>query len=384
MNSDEMVNILYVIDNLSFGGGERCFAQVIRSLPRTRYRIFAACKNQGIFWERLKKYGVIGYPIDMGSRFNISIIRYLMIIIRKEGIHIVHSQGGRADFFARIAARLAKIPKIVSTVQMPVEGYDVSPLRKAVYVTLDRFTERFVDKFIVVSEALRRTLIEGHKIPPERVVRIYNGIELDKYDPELYSREKVRKELRIGPDEPLVGAIGRLVWQKGFPFFIRAASYVLRAIPNAKFLLVGDGPLRSELERMVGDLGMTKDFIFTGFREDIPEVLAALDVLVLSSLREGLPMILLEGMAMARPVVATDIEGIAEVVEHNKTGILVPPEDPQALAEGIIALLRDKDKARRMGRAGRKRVEEKFSVEEMVRRTQGVYESMVQGSKFKV
>ena len=374
-----MVNILYVIDNLTFGGGERGFAQIIGRLSRERYRIFVACKNRGVFWEKLKEYKVIGYPMDMGNRFNVFTIRYLTTIIREEKIHIVHSQGGRADFFARVAARLAKISKIVSTVQMPVEGYDVSPLRKAVYVILDRFTERFVDKFIVVSEALRRTLIEGHKIPPEKVVRIYNGIELDKYDPELYSREKVRKELRIGPDIPLVGAIGRLVWQKGFPFFIQAASYVLRAIPNAKFLLVGDGPLRSELERMVGDLGMTKDFIFTGFREDIPEVLAALDVLVLSSLREGLPMILLEGMAMARPVVATDIEGIAEVVEHNKTGILVPPEDPQALAEGIIALLRDKDKARRMGQAGRKRVEEKFSVEEMVRRTQGVYESMVRG-----
>ena len=300
-----------------------------------------------------------------------------MIIMRKENIHIVHSQGGRAEFFARMAAKLAKIPKVVSTVAMPVEGYDVSPIRKAAYVAFDRFTERFVDKFIVVSEALRRTLIERHKIPPEKVIRIYNGIELDKYDPELYSREKVRKELRIGLDEPLVGAIGRLVWQKGFPFFIRAASYVLRTIPNAKFLLVGDGPLRSELERMVSDLGMTEDFIFTGFREDIPEVLAALDVLVLSSLKEGLPMILLEGMAMAKPVVATQIEGISEVVEHGKTGILVPPEDPQALAEGIIALLRDEDKARRMGQAGRKRVEEKFSVDEMVRRTQGVYESMV-------
>jgi len=318
----------------------------------------------------------------MGSRFNISIIRYLMIIMRKEGIHIVHSQGGRADFFARVAARLAKIPKIVSTVQMPVEGYDVSPLRKAVYVILDRFTERFVDKFIVVSEALRRTLIEGHKIAPEKVVRIYNGIELDKYNPELYSREKVRKELRIGPDEPLVGAIGRLVWQKGFPFFIRAASYVLRTIPEAKFLLVGDGPLRSELEDMIEELGLAENFVLAGFREDIPEVLAALDVLVLSSLREGLPMILLEGMAMARPVVATDIEGISEVVEHNRTGILVPPKDPQALAEGIITLLRDRDKARRMGQAGRKRVEERFSVEEMVRRTQEVYESVLEGTRF--
>jgi len=372
-----MVHIFYVIDNLTFGGGERCFAQVIRSLPKDQYKIFAACKDQGIFWETLKENGVIGYPVDLTSRFNVAIIRYLAIVMKRQKVDIVHSQGGRADFFARIAAKLAKVPKVVSTVAMPVQGYDVSPLRKAVYVTLDRFTERFVDKFIVVSEALRKTLIEGHKIPPEKVVRIYNGIELDKYDPELYSREKVRRELRIGSDVPLVGAIGRLVWQKGFPFFIRSASYVLRAIPNAKFLLVGDGPLRSELEDMIEELGLAENFVLAGFREDIPEVLAALDVLVLSSLKEGLPMILLEGMAMARPVVATQIEGISEVVEHGKTGILVPPEDPQALAEGIIALLRDKDKAWCMGQAGRKRVEEKFSVEEMVRRTQEVYEGVV-------
>jgi len=145
---------------------------------------------------------------------------------------------------------------------------------------------------------------------------------------------------------------------------------------------VGDGPLRSELEDMIEELGLAENFVLAGFREDIPEVLAALDVLVLSSLREGLPMILLEGMAMARPVVATDIEGISEVVEHNRTGILVPPKDPQALAEGIITLLRDRDKARRMGQAGRKRVEERFSVEEMVRRTQEVYESVLEGTRF--
>nr|HID59547.1 glycosyltransferase [Desulfobacterales bacterium] len=377
-----MTKILYVIDNLSFGGGERCFAQVIRSLPQDRYKIFAACKDQGIFWERLKEYMVIGYSVDMTSRFDLPIIRYLATVMKKEKVQIVHSQGARADFFARVAARLTEVPFVVSTVAMPVEGYDIGPLRKAVYLTFDRLTERFVDRFIVVSEALRRSLIEKHRIPPEKIVRIYNGIELDKYDPERYSGEKVRRKLKIGSDVPLVGAIGRLVWQKGFPFFIRAASYVLRAVPEAKFLLVGDGPLRSELEGMVRDLGMRENFIFTGFRRDVPEVLAALDVLVLSSLREGLPMILLEGMAMTRPVVATDIEGISEVVEHERTGILVPPQVPRALADGIIALLRDRDKARLMGEAGRRRVEERFSVEEMVRRTQEVYETMVGNSRF--
>ena len=370
-------NLLFVIDNLTFGGGERCFAQLVAGLDKTRYDLTVACKPGGEFEESLRQSQVRIIPIDMSNRFDVRVIRKLIDIVRRNRVEIVHSQGGRADFFARMTAKLTGIPVVISTMATPVEGYDVGHLRKMLYVCLDRITERFVDRFIVVSEALKHVMIAEHGIRPDKVVRVYNGIELDRYDRDLYSGNGVRENLNISQSVPLIGVISRLVCEKGLEFLVQAAPIVLDYVPDAKFLVVGEGPLEMELRNLAGRLELSERVLFTGFRSDIPEVLSALDVLVLPSLREGLPMILLEGMAMARPIVATNIEGISEVVEHGKTGILVPPEDSQALAKGIISLLRDKDRAQQIGQAARKRVEERFSVQTMVRETEAVYESVV-------
>ena len=370
------LRILFVIENICFGGGERAFAQMINGLDKGKYEIYVACLPGGIFEEKIRTSAEI-LPFDLRNRFNLANIYQLAKIMREKNIEIVHSQGGRADFFTRVAAKLTGVPVVISTVQMPVEGYDVGILRKMLYVSLDRITERFVDRVIVVSEALKHVMIAGHGIRSDKVVRVSNGVELDRYDPNLHSGNGVRENLNISQGVPLIGAIGRLVWQKGLEFLVGAAPIVLNYVPDAKFLLVGEGPLEVELRNLAERSGFSERVLFTGFRSDMPEVLSALDVLVLPSLREGLPMILLEGMAMAKPIVTTNIEGISEVVEHDKTGVLVPPGNSQILAEGIIGLLKDKDKAQQIGQAGRKRVEEAFSVEMMVKKTEEGYESVV-------
>jgi len=378
------MDILYVVDNIEFGGGERNFAQIINRLPKDRYKVMVVCMPGGVFEEEIRGSGAQIRPVDMGSRFNILLIFRLAELMKREGIHIVHSQGGRADFFARIAAKLAKVPKVVSTVAMPVEGYDVGSLRKTVYVALDRFTERFVDRFIVVSQALRKVLILDHKIAHDKVIKIYPGIVIEDYHHHSPSDKAIREEFRIEPDIPIVGAIGRLVWQKGFSFFIHAAKRIVKVFSDVKFLIVGEGPLHQELKMLSKRLEISEYLVFTGFRRDIPDLLSGMDILVIPSLKEGLPAVLLEGMAMAKPIVATNIDGISEIIRDGETGLLVPPGDPEALAEAITSLLKDRDKAMTMGRAGRRLIGREFSVEEMVRRTQEVYESMVQGSKFQV
>ncbi len=225
-------------------------------------------------------------------------------------------------------------------------------------------------------------MIVKHGIEPQRVVKIYNGIEKDEYcienEETVCRRSRFRKESSLGEDVPVVGVIGRLVWQKGFEYFIEAIPDVLKRFPRAIFLIVGEGELKDELKVKSRILKLEDKIIFTGFRNDIKDVLASIDTFVMPSLREGLPVVLLEAMAMMKPIVATKIEGIREVLENGLTGLLVSPENPQVLSEAIVDLLIHKDKARQMGLAARKVVEERFGVDIMVQKVEGVYEELLQ------
>lgn len=374
-------NILYVIDNIEFGGGERVFSQIIIELNKERFGVFVASNPGGIFEKKLMEVGIKIDPVQMTNRYNLGIISRLKKIIKTKDVRIVHSQGGRADFFARTAARIAKVDIIISSIAMLVEGYDVGILRKSLYVLMDRQTERWVDRFIILSEASRRTLIERHKIPPEKIVKIHNGIEIEEYHPDIKEvknkKSELRRELGLKSDVPVIGAIGRLVWQKGFEYLIQAIPQVIQAFPEAKFLIVGEGPLRRGLEELSERLKIEDNTIFTGFRSDIKDILATIKLLAMPSLLEGLPLVLLEGMAMAKPIVATRIDGITEVLENGETGLLVPAKNPHELAEAIIEILKNKTKADLLGQNARKIVEEKFSVKKMVEQTELVYEKLL-------
>ncbi len=379
-------NILYVIENIEFGGGERVFSQIIRGLDKERFGVFVASNPGGIFEKKLTEVGIKINPVRMTNRYNLGIISRLKKIIKTKDVRIVHSQGGRADFFARIAARISNVPIIISSMAMLVEGYDVSILRKGLYVSIDRWTERWVNKFTVLSEAMRRSLIERHKIPPENIVKIYNGIEIEEYNPDLKEVKNKKLEgkraLGLKNDVPVIGAIGRLVWQKGFEYLIRAAPEVLKKCPEARFLIIGEGPLKIKLILTGEKLNVADRITFTGFRSDIKEILASIDVLAMPSLLEGLPMVLLEGMAMAKPVVATRIDGITEVLENSKTGLLVPAKNSHALAEAIVGILDDNEKANFFAQNARKTVKEKFSVKKMVEQIELAYEKLLHEKGF--
>jgi glycosyltransferase involved in cell wall biosynthesis len=375
-------NLLYVFDNMEFGGGERVFAQIINRLSDKKYKIMVACLPTGTFIEKIKGSEAQIKSFDMRNRFNFRVILQLSSLIKKERVDIVHSQGARADFFARIAAKLASAPNVVSTVPMPVEGFDVHPIRKLIYIIFSRFSERFVDRFMVVSDALEKIMIEKHGIEPQKVVKIYNGIETDEYcisDEEIaYRRSSFRKKSDLGENVPVIGVIGRLVWQKGFKYFIEAIPDVLKEFKDARFLLVGEGELEDELKVKSKKLKLEDKIIFTGFMDDIRDVLASIDILVIPSLQEGLPVVLLEAMAMKKPIVAANIEGIMEILENSVSGLLVPPRDIKALAEAVIDLLKHEDKANQMGLAARRVVEERFGVDIMVQKVEEVYEELLQ------
>ena len=367
--------ILFVIDGVEFGGGERVFLQLAAGL-RDRYQVFVASMSGGIFEHELKQLGIKNYPVDMSRRISLKPIRQIKKIIRNNKIDLLHSQGARADFFARIAGRLAGVPHIFCTIAMPVEGFDVGLLHKKIYRFMDQLTERYVERFIVVSDSLKQTLVKGRGIPAHQVVRIYNGIELSQYHPNV-EYGNLRSEWGIPQEIPLIGAIGRMVWQKGFEYLIECVPEIVRAYPNAKILIVGDGPLKDKLKVKSEKLKVADKIIFAGFRSDIKEILSAIDVLVIPSLLEGFPMITLEVMAMAKPIVATNIDGITEQITDGVDGILVPPKNPSVLAKAVIRVLNDKETARTMGLSARKKVEQEFSVEKMVAETEKVYMSLL-------
>ena len=367
--------ILYVIDNLEFGGGEQGFAQLAGAL-RNRYEISFACQPGGLLEERLKQLGIPIRPLDFRRQVSPSRIIRLIAMIKEEGIHLVHSMGARADFSARIAARLAGTP-VVSTIAMFVEGYDIPPIKRALYRAAIRLSERHCDGFIAVSDAVRRVLVEDHRIPDAKVVMIHNsGVELDTFGPDGRNGLELRQELGLDPKAPVVGTIGRLVYQKAHDVFLRAAHLVTKAVPDVQFLIVGEGPLRPALERLTGDLGL-HTCRFAGFRPDIPNMLSLMDVFALASILEGSPVVILEALGAVRPIVATRIDGVTDVLRHGVTGLLVPPGDPAALADAIVSLLKDRELSCRLAEAGRKLVEERFSLSRMVEEVDRFYTTLL-------
>ncbi|MCK4262390.1 glycosyltransferase, partial [bacterium] len=228
----------------------------------------------------------------------------------------------------------------------------------------------------------------------EKFVTIYSGMELDKFlKPEVGPADE-RKQVGIGPgveaaerrrslgieeDAPVVGKVARLFHLKGHKYLLEAGAQVVKVYPKARFLLVGDGILRGNLERQAEDLGIRENVLFAGLvpKEEIPELLAIMDVVVHTSLREGLARVLPQALASGKPVISFDIDGAREVIRDGETGYLVPARDSRKLAEAIIEILGDEDKARRMGEAGRRLVDPNFRAEMMVDKIAGVYEELI-------
>jgi len=363
-----------------FGGGKRVFMQLMTYLNKDEFQFYSCCAFDKEQEDFLSKQGgkIVHIDIQYGGFW--CSIKKLVNLLKEEKIDIVHSQGARADFYSRVATKLTgQKTKNISTVAMLVEGYDVGILRKKVYCTLDRFSERYVDKFTVVSDALKEKLIATHSIPERKIETIYNGIELQQYrtyDSDKSSKE-IRKEFGVDDKELVVGIIGRMVWQKGFEYLIESIPEIIETLPQSKIIIVGDGPLLEKLKSLSQELELGKNIIFTGFRSDIKEILSAVDLLVVPSLLEGFPMVTLEAMAMAKPIVATNIDGITEQITDGVDGILVPPKNPSVLAKAVLRVLNDKELAKTMGVAARKKVEQYFSVEKMVAKTEQVYSSLL-------
>jgi glycosyltransferase involved in cell wall biosynthesis len=230
---------------------------------------------------------------------------------------------------------------------------------------------------IAVSDDLRHFLIDRIGIKNEQITTVPNGINMNLYCPNNVLREKIRKELNIGEEKIVIGSIGNLYPVKGHTYLIQTAALVIRKLPDTIFIIVGRGKLLETLQQEVRELGIQNNIHFLGFREDIPALLQAIDVFVLPSLSEGLPLSVLEAMASKKPIIATKVGGLPEVVIDGQSGLLVLPKDPVELAEKILLLCRNMNTAKNLAKAAYKRVSEDFSLAKTLNRYEKLYEQLL-------
>jgi glycosyltransferase involved in cell wall biosynthesis len=279
-------------------------------------------------------------------------------LIRRGKFTIVHTHSSKAGILGRWAARLAGAPVIVHTVHGWGFHERQHPALSRLFIYLEKLTLGITDRLIVVSRLDIEKGLEVGIGEPGDYVMIRSGIELDRFGHPLVPGEETRAILGIPAGAPVVGTVTRLSAQKSPLDFVRAASRVAAEMPEAHFLMVGDGPLKSDVDKLVRELGISNRVIMTGLRRDVPELLAAMDIFVLTSLWEGLPRVLPQAMAAGLPIVATSVDGNVEAIRHGANGLLTPPGEPDSLAAAVLSLFADKELARKLAAAGKERVQE--------------------------
>lgn len=360
----------------TYGGGERYLELLFDHLDPARYRPLLICPEPGPFVERMEKRGVETHLVELAPLFNpFALWRLTRLLVRKR-VTILQTHGARANFYGRLAGRLAGVPVIISTVHNSLKDYEVRSLRRGLYAFLLRLTLPIVHRIICVSDANRYDVIEECPAAAARVQTVYNGVDPSAF-PSLPDRKKVREELGIASG-PVLVMIARLTEQKGHRFLLQACPNLLNTWPQFCCVFVGTGELQGSLYRMAMDLGVDKACRFVGVRDDIADVLAAADVVVLPSLSEGFPFVLLEALAMGCPVIASRVNGVPELIEDHKNGLLVPPRDSPALAAAIREILGDPTAASKMGAVGRAVVRERFTADRMVADTTAIFDAAMQ------
>jgi glycosyltransferase involved in cell wall biosynthesis len=374
--------ICHVTKATGVAGSEKHLLILLTGLDKAKYQVTLVLlverdKPLDDYALQLEEGGVQVRRVLIRGDINPLLVWRLYQLLREGNYDLIHTHLIHADLYGTLAAKLAGVPIIIST-----KHNDNAFRRHPFYALLDRLASKFADKIIVISDHLKRFFVEIERLDPRKMTRIYYGLDtgwVEGGGSHTARPISVQEELGIPPDTPLAGIIARLNPQKGHTYLVTAFAKVVGSLPEARLLIVGDGNLRGDLERQTRELRITRQVTFTGWRDDIPRIMAALNLLILPSLWEGFGLVLLEAMMIGKPIVASRVSAIPEIVVDGVTGLLVPPRDPEALAKAIIALLQDKERADVMGRAGQERVKRYFSVDRMVQQTETLYGELVRG-----
>ena len=335
--------------------------------------------------EQFDQHGIPIIELPTGRGVDpLSMVRALFSLyrfLRAGRYDIVQSHTAVGGVVGRLAGFAARVPHAVWTAHSYGSHPGLGPVAQRVILAIERGFERLTHHYIAVSEDMKLTGLRKRIFSEDKVTVIHNGIDLEELDEIARSRETVESPGTFGfPTEAtVVGTVTRLEPQKAIDDFLEAAAVVARERPEVHFVIAGDGPLRGQLQDLAGRLGIANRVRFLGWRSDAFAVLSVFDVFCMSSLWEGCPMVLLEAMAASKPVVSTCVGGVGELVMDGETGLLVPPAQPRCLAEALLRLTASESLRRCYGEAGRRRVEEQFTLQSMVRAYERFYEELVAG-----
>ncbi|MGQ9571453.1 MAG: glycosyltransferase, partial [Thermodesulfovibrionales bacterium] len=366
------INILHVISKLPVGGVENQLLMTLKNYDRMKlYPLVCSLLDKGEIGKEIEDAGIEVIALNkLKHRFDWTIVKDIYRLIKKRNIKIVRTHQYHANLYGRLAGWLAKVPCIVASIH---NVYTMD--RKLHRRIMNKFLSRFSDKVVAVSETVKKDILKYDGLREDEIIVIYNGIDTDSF----VNRDgnAIRREFGIPSDVPVIGTIGRLTFQKGQKYLIEAASKIKEKFPGIMLLIVGDGPMKDGLRNYAKILDLNENVIFTGSRRDIPALLAAMDIFVLPSLWEGLGNALLEAMASGKPIIATDIPPIREIVNSEKVGILVPPQNSNAIADSIEFLFHNKNFAENLANAARERVFTTFHIKTSVRHYTELFENIL-------
>jgi len=364
-------NILYLHETSKFAGAEESLLNLAKFLDKGRFTPSFILPEEGLLKDKLEAIGVKVFVVPMPKiRRVVGVIpaaRRILSIARENNISLLHTNSIRTHFYGLHVARKLKLPII---------WHQRNLLTRELFDP-DRLFSSLPDVIICNSCAVARRFLKKGTLP-DKVRVVYNGVDTERFSPAI-SPDKFRREFGIGENELIVGIASRFDKRKGHEDFFKAAKEIIRVEKNVRFLVVGGAVFdnHEEREQYLRDRAKSLDFkdrvIFSGFRQDMPEVYAAIDIFVLPSLQEACARVLLEAMASGKPVIATSLGGNPEIVVDEVTGILVPAKDAWALAQAMLRLIREPDTARQMGEAGRKRSQECFTIAENLVKIEFIY-----------
>lgn len=362
------MKILYLIQTSGIGGAEKVLFSLAKHFNINNECIVGLLKK-GWLSERLKKAGLRVEIISSGGSFDFKLIKNLINLIKKEKIDLVHSHLLDMNFYSSIASKIAGVKHICTEhgdIHHPSKKLDLGIRIKAKTIA------KFSNKIVFVSKFTKDKYFETADIKEKKTAVIYNGIDIEEYQKPVDIIKK-KEELGIKGNEFIIGNVGNLYPVKGQIYLIKAAKKVIEENPYTKFLIIGRGELETRLKEETIKLGLNSNILFTGFREDIKEVLRIMDIFVLSSISEGLPISLIEAMACKVPVICTKVGGIPEVIDNGINGYLIPPGDINSISEKIFILIRKQNLKKYFINNGYQKVSKVFEIKNMIRRYQEIY-----------
>ena len=380
------LKVVHIITRLIVGGAQENVIMIINSLKELDKYDLTLISGPGLgpegnLYDEIKKRK-IKFKLVPELRREISPILDLISLIKlyshlkKEKFDIVHTHSSKAGILGRIAAKLTNVPLILHCIQGWEFHQYTNKFMTKIYITLEKFISRFTDYLLPVS---KQTMIDGLEAgigSYNKYEIIHNFVELEKYDNNSDSKQ-AKKELNIANHTPIIGAIMRLVPQKNPLDIIKIAEKVKTNHSNVKFIIIGDGPLLPDLNNLIQRKKLSNNIILTRIKRNIPELLKAMDIFILTSLWEGLPLVFLQAMASGKPIIAYNVGGTSEAVNNEENGYLVKPGDTDTMVKRINELIKDKTRRIEMGIKGRRKLEQEFNKQKQIQKIIEIYDTLV-------